>query len=256
MSVDFFRPGHSFLHRFDPRAKLLLLIPLFICFFLPVPPLVLTPFAGALVIVIAAALGPRELLPPLEAMAPVLVFICILTPPFHRGGTDVLALFGMVLLTSDGVRETLLLLLRFLGVTLGFFAVVRTVSLDDLVLSLRWFGLPYAFCLVVIVTLRTMPSLASTWHNVRDAHRLRTGPPATRGRKKIVDTYLPVLTSLLIEAVKGIPVLAMALESRGFGRRNPRSVYAELKKGRRLVADMAVCLCLSFLFISPALVRW
>ncbi len=85
MSGDFFRPGHSFLHRFDPRAKLLLLVPLFICFFLPVPPLVLAPFAAALVIVIATALGPRELLPPLEAMAPVLVFICLLTPPFHQG---------------------------------------------------------------------------------------------------------------------------------------------------------------------------
>ena len=177
------------------------------------------------------ALGPRELLPPLQAIAPVLVFICLLTPPFHRGGPGVFTMFGIVLLTADGLRETLAMLLRFLGITLGFFAVVRTVSLDDLVLSLRWFGLPYTFCLVVIVALRTMPSLASTWHNVLDAHRLRSGPPATRQRKKIVETYLPVLTSLLIEAVKGIPVLAMALESRGFGRRNPRTVYAELKRG-------------------------
>lgn len=256
MTVDFFRPGHTFLHRFDPRAKLLLLIPLLVCFFLPVPPLVLAPFAAALVIAVAAALGPREVLPPLKAMAPVLVFICLLTPPFHRGGADVLTLSGVVLLTNDGVRETLILLLRFFGVTFGFFAVVRTVSLDDLVLSLRWFGLPYPFCLVVIIALRTMPTLASTWHNVLDAHRLRAGPAAARRRKKIVETYLPVLTSLLIEAVKGIPLLAMALESRGFGRRNPRTVYAELKKGPPLVLDMAVCLCLGLLFISPVLVRW
>ena len=256
MSVEFFRPGHGFLHRFDPRAKLVLLVPLFICFFLPVPPWVLMPFAGALMIVIAVALGPRELLPPLLAITPVLVFICLLTPPFHRGGSGILTLSGCVLLTTDGARETLIMLVRFLGITFGFFAVVRTVSLDDLVLALRWFGLPYTFCLVVIIALRTMPSLASTWHNVRDAHRLRSGPPESRRKKRIVETYLPLLTSLLIEAVKGIPVLAMALESRGFGRRNRRTVYAELKKGRRLVADMAVCLVLSLLFISPAFVRW
>ena len=256
MSMEFFRPGHSFLHRFDPRAKLVLLIPLFICFFLPVPPGVLLPFAGALMLVIAVALGPRELLPPLLAIAPVLVFICLLTPPFHRGGSAILTLFGIVLVTSDGMRETLILLIRFLGITFGLFAVVRTVSLDDLVLGLRWFGLPYTFCLVVIVALRTMPSLASTWHNVRDAHRLRSGPPESRRRTGIVETYLPVLTSLLIEAVKGIPVLAMALESRGFGRRNQRTVYAELKKGPRLVVDMAVCLGLALLFISPVFLRW
>jgi len=101
-----------------------------------------------------------------------------------------------------------------------------------------------------------MPTLASTWRNVLDAHRLRAGPPAVRERKKIVDTYLPVLTSMLIEAVKGIPLLAMALESRGFGRRNPRTVYAELKKGRALVLDMLICACISVLFVSPVVVRW
>ncbi|MGA2480217.1 MAG: energy-coupling factor transporter transmembrane component T [Spirochaetia bacterium] len=256
MKAEFFHSGRSFLHAFDPRAKLFLLIPLFLCFFLPEPLWVPAVFAGALVIVIAVALGPRELIPPLQAIAPVLVFICLLTPPFHRGGTPVVSLFRVALLTSDGLRETLTLALRFLGVTLGFFSVVRTVSLDDLVLSLRWFGLPYTVCLVVIVALRTMPSLATTWHNVLDAHRLRSGPPGPRERKKIVETYLPVLTSLLIEAVKGIPLLAMALESRGFGRRNRRTAYQQLKRGRGLVGDALICLVLSLLLLCPALVRW
>jgi energy-coupling factor transport system permease protein len=256
MKAEFFHSGRSFLHAFDPRAKLFLLIPLFVCFFLPVPTWVPAAFAGALMILIASALGPRELIPPLQAILPVVVFICLLTPPFHRGGHAVIRLFGVAVLTADGLRETLTLAVRFLGVTLGFFAVVRTVSLDDLVLSLRWFGLPYAFCLVIIVALRTMPSLALTWHNVLDAHRLRSGPPAVRGRKRLVETYLPVLTSLLIEAVKGIPLLAMALECRGFGRGNPRTAFPILKKGKELARDAAVCLLLSLAFISPALIRW
>jgi energy-coupling factor transport system permease protein len=256
VKAEFFHSGSSFLHVFDPRAKLFLLIPLFVCFFLRVPLWVPAAFAGALMIVIAAALGPRELVPPLLAIAPVLVFIFLLTPPFHRGGSPVIRLFGFAILTADGLRETLILALRFLGVTLGFFAVVRTVSLDDLVLSLRWFGLPYTVCLVVIVALRTMPSLAVTWHNVLDAHKLRAGPAVVRERRKIVETWLPVLTSLLIEAVKGIPLLAMALESRGFGRRNPRTAYAQLKRGTALIGDATLCLALSFLFISPVLVRW
>ena len=256
MKAEFFRPGHSFLHRFDPRAKLVLLIPLFACFFLPVPPWVLIPFAVALMIVVAAALGPAELLPPLRAITPVLIFICLLTPPFHRGGAVMLRVFQVAFLTTDGLRETLLMLIRFLGITFGFFAVVRTVSLDDIVLSLRWFGLPYTLCLVVIIALRTIPSLASTWHNALDAHRLRSPPMPLRKRKKLIETYLPVLTSVLIEAVKGIPVLAMALESRGFGRRNPRTAYAELKRGRQLAADAVVCIAIALLFLSPAIIRW
>jgi energy-coupling factor transport system permease protein len=256
VKAEFFHHGSSFLHAFDPRAKLFLLIPLFGCFFMHIPLWVSALFAGALVVLIAVALGPRELLPPLQAIAPVLVFICLLTPPFHRGGAPLISVFGLAILTAEGLRETLTLAVRFLGVTLGFFAVVRTVSLDDLVLSLRWFGLPYAVCLVVIVALRTMPSLAVTWHNVLDAHRLRAGPPGPRERKKIVETWLPVLTSLLIEAVKGIPLLAMALESRGFGRRNARTAYRQLKQGKALAGDAVICLLLSLLFLGPALVRW
>jgi energy-coupling factor transport system permease protein len=262
--MDFFRPGRSILHKLDPRAKLLLLVPLFVCFFLPVPPLALFPFAAALMLLVAVTLGPRELLSPLRAILPVLIFICLLTPPFHRDGTPLIQAFGVPLLTSGGLRWTLLMLVRFLGITFGFFAVVRTISLDELVLSLRWFGLPYVLCLVVIIALRTIPTLAETWHNILNAHRLRAGTPApgrrggtrSRARPRIIETYFPALTSVLIEAVKGIPVLAMVLESRGFGRRNRRTSFVELKKGRLLLPDFAVCIAVAAVFIFPAFIPW
>jgi energy-coupling factor transport system permease protein len=121
---------------------------------------------------------------------------------------------------------------------------------------LRWFGLPYSACLVVTITLRTIPTLGATWHNVLDAHRLRSGSPAGAPRRRLVETYLPVLTSVLIEAVKGIPLLAMALESRGFGRRNPRTSLAELKRGRALIADILALVAVTAAFLWPLAVRW
>jgi energy-coupling factor transport system permease protein len=148
------------------------------------------------------------------------------------------------------------MLLRFLGITFGFFAVVRTLALDDMVLSLGWFGLPYSACLVMTITLRTIPTLGATWHNVLDAHRLRSGSSPGAPRRRLVETYLPVLTSVLIEAVKGIPLLAMALESRGFGRRNPRTSLAELKRGRRLIGDALALAAVTAAFLWPLAVRW
>ncbi len=256
MNLELYRSGTSFLHAFDARAKIFLLVPLVVCFFLPQPWQLLLFFTAAIMAVVAAALGPRELLPPLKAIGAVLILICLLTPPFHRDGQVVLRLFGFALLTADGLRETAVMLLRFLGITFGVFAMLRTLPLDDLVLGLRWFRLPYAACLVMIVTLRTIPSLAGTWRNVLDAHRLRGGPVAQQGRKKIVARYLPLLTSVLIEAVKSIPALAMALESRGFGRRNPRTAFAQLPAGHAFFRDMTVCLLLSAALLWPAFVRW
>jgi energy-coupling factor transport system permease protein len=256
MTVEFFRPGDSALHRLDPRAKLLFLPVTLAAFFVPSPPWVLFLFVTMIVAVIAAFLGPGQLLPPLKTLGPILVLILVLTPPFHRGGVPMIRVLGVTLVTTEGADTTIVMLLRFVGITLGFFAVVRTVALDDMVLSMRWFGLPYAACLVMTITLRTIPSLAATWHNVIDAHRLRSGLAKNRRRFRIVETYLPVLTSVLIEAVKGIPVLAMALESRGFGRRNRRTAFAELKSGRALVGDMLLLGAAACALLWPAFVRW
>ncbi len=255
MIAEFYSPGSSFLHRWDARAKLLALPVVLAAFFIPCPPWVLFALTGALAAVIVSALGPSQLVPPLKTLWPVLVLILVLTPPFHRLGAPVIRAGGVTLLSEEGVAVTLVLLLRFLGITYGFFAVVRTLSLDDLVLGLRWFGLPYGACLAVTITLRTIPALAATWHAVRDAHRLRAGVPEKR-RAPIVRTYVPVLTSVMIEAVKGIPVLAMALESRGFGRKNKRTSLVGLKEGAGLVVDVVALAAVCAALLWPALVRW
>jgi energy-coupling factor transport system permease protein len=252
--AEFYTPGRTFLHRWDARAKLLVLPLVLAGFFLPSPPWVLLIFTAGIAAVLALALGPSQLLPPLKAVWPVLVLILFLTSPFHLGGVPVLRVLGVTLLTSEGLDATLVFMLRFFGITIGFFAILRTVSLDDVVLSLRWFGLPYNACLVMTITMRMIPTLAVTWHAVRDAHRLRAG--AIQRRQPLVGTYLPVLTSVMIEAVKGIPLLAMALESRGFGRRNARTSLSGLKRGPALLADALAFAAVAAALLWPALIRW
>ena len=256
MIAEFYKPGASVLHRLDPRAKLILLAVVLAAFFLPSAPLVLCLFTVAIVCVIAACLGPSQLLPPLKTLWPILILIVLLTPPFHRAGPALVRIFGFPLVTIDGVNTSVVMLLRFLGITFGFFALVRTLALDDMILSLRWFGLPYSACLVITITLRTIPTLGATWHNVLDAHRLRSGSLPDARRQRLVQRYLPVLTSVLIEAVKGIPLLAMALESRGFGRRNPRTSLAELKHGRKIIGDILVLAAVSAALLWPLAIRW
>ncbi len=254
--MEFYRAGTTVLHRLDPRAKLIILVVELAAFFLPSAPWVLLLLTAFIACVIAIVLGPAQLMPPLKTLWPILILIVLLTPPFHREGASLLQVFGFTLVTTGGLNMTLVMLLRFLGITLGFFAIVRTLALDDMVLSLRWFGLPYSACLVMTITLRTIPTLGATWHNVLDAHRLRSGAPIGPPRRRLVETYLPVLTSVLIEAVKSIPLLAMALESRGFGRRNPRTSFAELRTGRHLVGDVLVLAAVMAAFLWPLAVHW
>lgn len=258
MVIDFFKPGTSFLHRFDPRAKLILLAPVMASFFLPAPLVVSAAFIVLIAAVIAAAFGPSELCLPLRPILPVLLLICLLTPPFHRGGQVLLRVFSFPVVTTEGLRLTLTMLLRFAGISLAFFAVFRSIELNELMAGLRWFGLPFSLALLVIIAFRSIPSLGQTYRSVQDAHRLRAGPPLSRGRRRRgrLASFLPILTSVLIQAVKGMPVLAMVLESRGFGRVNPRTSLVELKKGWPLAVDLAASAVISAGFVAAAVFPW
>jgi energy-coupling factor transport system permease protein len=257
MVMDFYHPGKSWLHSFDARAKLILLIPAVACFFLPVPFWAQLPAIVGISLLIALSLGVTELWKPLRAIGPVLILICILTPPFTREGTPLLRVCGFSLVTSAGVLAVASTVTRFVGITLAFVAVFRSVAPDHLALALRWFGAPYNFALMLIIALRYIPSLGATWRSVQEAHRLRAAVPDSQGRgpraprRPRWGDYLPVLTSVLIQAVKGIPALAIALECRGFGRRTPRTSLVSLKKGKGFAIDMLMCVAAAVVLVSP-----
>ncbi len=248
MIVDFFRPGTSVLHRLDPRAKLPLLLVVVVCFFLPFPPSVSASYVLALALAAGICLGVRQLGRAMLAVAPLLIVILILTPLFTRSGTTLWSPFGLPYLTSGGLIHTARLLIRFCGITLAFFSVFRTIELDDLILALRWYGLSYKVSLVITISLRFIPTLAQVYANVRDAHALR-GSGGRRGRP--IAGLIPVLTSLVIQAVRGIPALAMVLETRGFGRSNARTQYAELPGGGRLARHMVLAAVISACLLAP-----
>ncbi len=128
MVVDFYRPGSSWLHSFDARAKLILLAPAIASFFLPVPFWAVLPALAGSAIIIAITLGPGELLKPLRAIGPVLLLICLLTPPFVPEGKPLVSIFGLALITSTGLSRTFTTLTRFIGITLAFVAVFRSIA--------------------------------------------------------------------------------------------------------------------------------
>jgi len=178
----------------------------------------------------------------------VLLIICLLTPVFHRDGAALWSVSGFALLTTDGLRESARLVLRFTGRTLAFYAAFRSLDMNELILAFRWYGLSYRISLIVIIALRFIPSLFVVYRNVQDAHLLRR----SRGRKPgFFRRTLPVLTSVFIQAIRGIPSLAMALETRGYGRRGKRSEYSVLPGGRRLAVSMGAAAVLTALVLAP-----
>lgn len=90
----------------------------------------------------------------------------------------------------------------------------------------------------------------SVYVNTVDAHKLRlTVNTKLPGRWNLAARFksmLSVLTSVLIQAVKGIPVLAMALETRGFGRKTKHGCLRQMKRFKNLLFEIILSFLLFF----------
>ena len=240
----------SFLHRFDPRIKLFFLLFLSVYFFLP---LSCTKYYVVIFLVLLAgifAVGFKEMIKPFKTILPLLLMILILNPPFYPDGKVYVILFNYPVVTEKGLYEAFHLIGRFSGLTLIFYLFLRITKIEDFILSLRFFGLPYKTALIISLTFRYLPYASSIYENTADAHKMRLNIYSETVSKWNVSArfkkMLSILVSVLIQSVKSIPNLAMVLETRGIGRNSKPGKIKKMCDFKKL----SIQLILSFFVLS------
>ena len=246
-----YHPGKSLVHTFDPRAKLLLLVVYTAAMFLPFRIEFLASYAAAMILLALPAAGFRNAFSPLKVLIPIILLIIILTPPFFKEGEVLFTYNNWILLTDLGLLRTCVLLSRFIGITYVFFVFFRSTPLNQVILTLRWYGLSMNAALIISMTFRFIPYITSTYHRVSEAHKLRGSFQSGMWGWSRLKGLVPVLTSVLIQTVKSIPVMSMSLEHRGFGRAVRRTSYQRLRGGRKLFTHLTFSVIISLILIMP-----
>ncbi len=244
---------NSFLHKTDPRIKLIFLLFLSIFFFLPLNNV---KYYSVVFLIFTAGIltiGFKEIIKPLKAIFPLIFMIILLTPPFHPDGKVYIILFNYPLVTDKGIYESFYLIGRFSGLTLLFYLFLRTTKVEDFTLSLRFFGLPYKAALIISLTLRYLPYAASIYENTADAHKMRlTNCSKTVSKWNFPARFkklLSILASILIQSVKSIPNLAMVLETRGIGRKNKPGKMKEMISIKKLSGQLILSFFVIFIIV-------
>jgi energy-coupling factor transport system permease protein len=242
MLSDAYLARRGYLHALDPRAKALLVVAATVLALSPGGNLQAGVHAAAVLLALVVGLGLRETFRPIRAVVVLMVFLIVLTPLFHREGDVLVAVGGQTILTDRGLEETYRLLCRLLTITLVFYLFFRTTEVDAVIAAARWFGMPYVACLVLGVVARLVPTTVALYHGVQDAHSLRRppGPEVGRGLRARLRRLGPVVAAVLVHSVRSIPVLAMALETRGLGRPNRRSTLHRLPPVGRAARDLTL----------------
>jgi energy-coupling factor transport system permease protein len=216
-------PGNTFLHRINPRFKLLLLlISLAILF-------ILKTYAGFgllfffLFLSAASARVPlRYLASALRPVVYIVLFTVIIYFFFTKGGLVLLRL-GPLTVEQAGVAAGILVIMRLVG--LVFMSMLLTLTTTPLALAhgLEYFlkplgklGIPAAeIAMIMTIAMRFIPTVSEESQRLLRAQMARgadfEGGFFSRARK-----FAPLIVPLFIGAFRRADALALAMEARGY----------------------------------------
>ena len=271
VSFGQYYPARSFLHKCDPRLKILFFIVYIVAIFLANNFYALGVAAACFfVIAICSKVPFRSLLKSVKGIVFLLLFTAILNLFFYSGNPDkdTLWLEWWVIKIWDGavyfalflaVRLILLVLVSSL-LTLTTSPVALTDGLESLLYPFKLIKLPvHELALIMAIALRFIPILTDETSRVINAQKARGADFETGGPIKRVKAMIPVLIPLLISAFRRAEELGDAMDARCYSGSKVRTKYKKLTFGYRdLIAAIFGVLLLSGIvllriFVAPVI---
>lgn len=217
-----FFPGTSFIHRLDPRTKLVLLVVYIVALFSAVN---IVSYGVMLVFLMScifiSRIPPKSFLRGMKPLVFILVFTGVLNIFFTPGET-VLVSFWSVTITMEGIVRAVFMLLRILMLITGTFLLTYTTSpialtdgLESLLSPLKKIKVPvHELAMMMCIALRFIPTLIEETDKIMSAQKARGTDFETGKLMDRVKALVPILVPLFISAFRRADELATAMECR------------------------------------------
>ena len=233
-------PGKSAFHRLDPRSKIVFM--LLVTFAILIVQNLWVAVAVLLTLVLFWGLArlPFSVVADLgKAMLGIVVFLFVVQALLYPGKTALIQpviprfvpfIGGRGQVTLEGVLFALLLSLRLLAMVVVLPLVSMTTPVHVLTLGLVRMGLPYRLAYTVTTALNLIPILQVEAGVIRDAQRLRAFQVFEKGGfLDKLKAYPPLVTPLIIGAMRRAQLMAIAMDSRAFGASGNRTYIQDIR---------------------------
>ena len=254
VSFGQYYPADSFVHKCDPRTKLLFLIVYIVAIFLGQNFYSLGACATVFVVVAVFSGVPlKALLRSVKAILFMLLFMTVLNLFFAQGET-VLWQWRFITITKEAVYYTIFLAVRLLLLVLGSSLLTLTTTpvsladgLESLLLPLKLIHFPvHEMALIMSIALRFIPILTDETGRIMNAQKARGADFETGGLVKRVKAIIPTLIPLLISSMRRAYELADAMDARCYAGSKVRTKYKKLTLGwRDLIAFVLIAILLT-----------
>ncbi|MDN4493991.1 energy-coupling factor transporter transmembrane component T family protein [Ureibacillus aquaedulcis] len=230
-------PGDSFVHRLDPRSKLVFVFAFILVVFLA-NNIVTYAFllAFTLLVILMSRIRLYFLINGLKPVMILLVFTFLIHILFTREG-DIVFELGFFKVYEEGLRQGIFISIRFLVLvfmtsilTLTTSPISITDGIEVLLNPLKKVKMPvHELALMMSIALRFIPTLMDETDKIMKAQMARGSDLSAGPIKERVKAVVPLLVPLFVSAFKRAEDLATAMEVRGYRGGEGRTRYRQLK---------------------------
>jgi len=251
-------PGNSFVHRLDPRTKL-------ICTLIYIAALFVAKsfvtygilFLVLVFCVIISKIKPAAMLKGLKPLTFIIIFTAILNLFYTKGGTELFS-YWVFTVTTEGLKIAFFMVFRIMMLICGTFLLTYTttpMSLTDgmelLLNPLKKLHVPvHEFSMMMSIALRFIPTLIEEADKIANAQKARGADFETGKLTERAKALLPLLVPLFVSAFRRADELAIAMESRCYHGGEGRT---RMKKLHMTLSDV-LTMVFSVLFLAGIIV--
>jgi energy-coupling factor transport system permease protein len=250
ISLGHYYPGVSYIHRLDPRTKLIAVFLLMISFLFTYNLLLLLAcvfFAAAIVLAtnIPISIIMRNLRPFIWLFLLTLIVHLFWTPGGHSWTLPKIGLrmtdTGLAMGLAFSIRLALLIVIAA-TLTLSTSPVELTDALDKLLSPLQKIRVPiHEIIMMLTLSLRFIPTLMDEVIRIKNA-QLSRGASFEGNLVKRFNSIIPLVLPLFISAFRRADELAYAMDSRCYAIGNPRSHYKKLAFSSADYIALTICI--------------
>ena len=260
-----FYDSGSFVHKLDPRTKILLLILTIVFIFITNNVWALLFAALFVAVCIAVSKVPLKLyLKNLKAILPILIFTALINVFYTSGGTVLWSWWRLTVSTGGLFRAFYMAMRIFLLISVSSVLTYTTTpndltdAIERLLYPLKFIGLKNAvhtFAMMMTIALRFIPTLVEETEKIMNAQKARGADLENGSLIQRVKALIPILIPLLISSVRRAYELAEAMECRcyngGEGRVRMKQLHFAHRDGVAAVSAIIFAvgvIVLNFIF--------
>lgn len=268
ITIGQFMPGRSFIHKMDPRMKIITMVALIVFVFLAKNLMAMGLMLGFVLLLMLLSRVPMKMyFKGLKAIWFLVLFTAALNMLYIKGDT-VLCEFWIFTITAEGLWQSAFIAVRLVLIIIISSMLTYTTSPTDLTAAierllgpLKIIKVPvHELAMMMTIALRFIPTLLEETEKIMNAQKARGADMESGGIIQRAKALIPILIPLFISSFRRAFELATAMDCRCYSGGKGRTRLNVLKyKFRDILAfNVTAAFCGAIIYLNtlaPALVR-